>query len=96
MISRLSLTSRWLLVPALSLLYSLALSAPAHAYLDPGTGAMLISAIVGLFATIGLAIKTYWYKLVRLFRRTPPEEGTPSELKDQQAQEKQQGPDKDV
>ncbi len=44
-------------------------SAPAWAYLDPSTGSMIVSAIVGLFATLGLAIKTYWYKLKSLFRR---------------------------
>jgi hypothetical protein len=43
----------------------------AHAYLDPSTGSMIISAIVGLFATIGLALKTYWYRLKALFRRKP-------------------------
>lgn len=56
------------LVPAALMLLSF--TAPAQAYLDPGTGSMIISAIVGLFATLGLAIKTYWYKLVGLFRRT--------------------------
>ena len=39
---------------------------PASAYLDPGTGSMILSAIVGLFATAALAIKTYWYKIKRL------------------------------
>jgi len=42
---------------------------PAWAYLDPGTGSMIISAIVGLFATLGLAVKTYWYKIKAFFRR---------------------------
>ena len=44
-------------------------AAPAWAYLDPGTGSMIISAIVGLFATVGLALKTYWYKIKAFFRR---------------------------
>ena len=39
---------------------------PASAYLDPGTGSMILSAIVGLFATAALAIKTYWYKIKRM------------------------------
>ncbi len=43
-------------------------SAPAHAYLDPSTGSMIISAIVGLFASIALAVKTYWYKIKGFFR----------------------------
>lgn len=54
------------LVTALSLL---GFATPAFAYLDPSTGSMILSAVVGLFATAGLAIKTYWYKLKRLFRR---------------------------
>lgn len=40
----------------------------AQAYLDPSTGSMILSAIVGLFATAALAIKTWWYKLKSLFR----------------------------
>jgi hypothetical protein len=58
--------------PALALIFVL-LSEPAWAYLDPGTGSMIISAIVGLFATVGLAVKTYWYKLKGLFRRDAPD-----------------------
>ena len=41
----------------------------AHAYLDPSTGGMLISAIIGMFASLGLVIKSYWYKLKSLFRK---------------------------
>lgn len=41
---------------------------PAFAYLDPSTGSMLISAIVGIFASIALAVRTYWYRLKNLFR----------------------------
>jgi len=48
----------------------MATAAPAWAYLDPSTGSMVISAIVGLFASLALGIKTYWYKLKRLFRRS--------------------------
>ncbi|MCG6870292.1 MAG: hypothetical protein LJE91_16635 [Gammaproteobacteria bacterium] len=46
----------------------LCLSSPAFAYLDPGTGSMVVSAIIGIFATAILAVKTYWYKLVSLLR----------------------------
>lgn len=55
-------------------LFMLSMSMPAMAYLDPGTGSMIISAIVGLFATCALAIKTYWYKLLRLFKGKPVEQ----------------------
>ncbi|MCC7259056.1 MAG: hypothetical protein IT486_11875 [Gammaproteobacteria bacterium] len=57
------------LVPCATL--ALAFVAPdAWAYLDPSTGSMILSAIVGLFATAALAVKTYWYKLKKLFRRS--------------------------
>ena len=54
---------------------------PADAYLDPSTGSMIISAIVGLFASLVLAIKTYWYKIKGFFRRgsdepAPEDEGS--------------------
>jgi hypothetical protein len=50
----------------------------AYAYLDPGTGSMIISAIVGVFATIILGIKTVGYKLKNLFRpRRKNGDGTP-------------------
>ena len=42
---------------------------PAFAYLDPSTGSMIISAVLGVLATAGLAMKTYWYKLKSVFRR---------------------------
>ena len=53
------------------LLSLLSVAPEAHAYLDPSTGSMIVSAIVGLFATAALAIKTYWYKLKALFRPKP-------------------------
>jgi len=40
----------------------------AFAYLDPSTGSMILSAIVGLLATAGLVFKNYWYKLKSFFR----------------------------
>lgn len=43
----------------------------AFAYLDPTTGSMLISAIVGLFASLVLAIKTYWYRIKTFLKRKP-------------------------
>ena len=49
----------------------------AFAYLDPSTGSMILSAILGILATVGLALKTYWYKFKSLFRgksSQPPED----------------------
>jgi len=61
---------------AAAALFLIMVAEPAWAYLDPGTGSMIISAIVGLFATVGLAVKTYWYKIKAFFRRdAQPEAG---------------------
>ena len=58
--------------PAVACLALLALLVPsvAFAYLDPSTGSMVVSAIVGIFASIALAVKTYWYKIKGFFRRS--------------------------
>ncbi|HEY8381867.1 MAG TPA: hypothetical protein VIL09_06945 [Microvirga sp.] len=42
----------------------------AFAYLDPGTGSIIVQGIIGAIAG-GLVIgKMYWYKLKNLFSRT--------------------------
>lgn len=46
----------------------LVIAPPAYAYLDPGTGSMLVSALIGLFAAVALGLKMFWYRLVGLFR----------------------------
>ena len=38
------------------------------AYLDPGTGSMLVQLLVGGVAAAGVAIKLYWQRLLRLLR----------------------------
>lgn len=61
------MSNRWSLMSCL-LVSLLTVALPAHAYLDPSTGGMILSAIIGMFATAALAVKTYWYKLKNLFR----------------------------
>lgn len=63
----------------LVLLLLLLMPLSASAYLDPTTGSMLISAIVGLFASLVLAIKTYWYRLKGFFSRKPDDRQTDDE-----------------
>jgi O-antigen/teichoic acid export membrane protein len=53
-------------IPLLVIL--LGISPGVFAYLDPSTGSMVISVLVGVFASIVLALKTYWYRLKNLFR----------------------------
>jgi len=57
---------------ALVLVACLTIASPAHAYLDPGTGSMLISAVLGVAAALALAVKMFWYRLIGLFRGKRP------------------------
>jgi hypothetical protein len=52
---------------ALALLFSV----DAFAYLDPGTGSMILQGIIAGVAIGWLTIKTYWYKLASLFGKKP-------------------------
>ncbi len=68
---------RWHLAVLITLLL---MPVSALAYLDPTTGSMLISAIVGLFASLVLAIKTYWYRIRAFFKHKPAEHDTDDEI----------------
>jgi len=43
--------------------------APVDAYLDPGSGSMLLQVLLGGFATVGVITKLYWHRLTDRFRR---------------------------
>lgn len=66
------------------------LSASAHAYIDPGSGSAIMSAIIGFFVAVSLAVKTYWYKIKSLFNRSE----TNSSPADEEQQESQARPEK--
>jgi hypothetical protein len=57
---------------ALVLVACLSIASPAYAYLDPGTGSMLISAVLGVAAAVALAVKMFWYRLIGVFRGKRP------------------------
>ena len=45
------------------------LSSPAYAYLDPGTGSMLVQGLVAALAVVSAAVATFWTRIRRLFSR---------------------------
>jgi len=56
-------------MPAIVLFVSLLLLArPALAYLDPGTGGMLIQILLGGVAGLAVAGKLFWHQLKSFFR----------------------------
>jgi hypothetical protein len=46
-----------------------ALEAPVDAYLDPGSGSMLLQVLLGGFAAVGVIAKLYWHRVTSVFRR---------------------------
>ena len=39
----------------------------AYAYLDPGTGSVILQALIGVIAGVLITLKIYWYKLKEKF-----------------------------
>lgn len=60
------------------------LTSSAHAYLDPGTGSMILQVLLGGVAGIALAGKLYWHKLRSLIGLGTAEEAElPAQATDQ-------------
>lgn len=54
----------------------LMVTADVFAYLDPGTGSMMLQVILGGIAAVGVAIKLYWHRILAAFgmRKKAPQE----------------------
>ena len=50
------------------------MSINVKAYLDPGTGSMMLQVILGGIAAVAVAIKLYWHKLTSVFGLRKKEE----------------------
>ena len=51
----------------------------AHAYLDPGSGSMLLQLVLGGLAGLAVIAKLYWHRLLGLFGRHSQQEESESE-----------------
>lgn len=47
----------------LLLICALLLTSNVWAYLDPGTGSMLLQVVLGGIAAIGVAVKIFWHRI---------------------------------
>lgn len=56
----------------LAALILVSFSQQAAAYLDPGTGSMLLQGIIAGIALAGFTIKSYWYKIRAFFGSDSP------------------------
>jgi hypothetical protein len=68
--------SRCLLMLAALGAASLAWPAPAHAYIDPGTGSFVIQGIIAAVVGAGVAVRMFWGRIKGLLtgRRAGPDE----------------------
>lgn len=64
--------TRLLFFAAFSLL---GLTSQAHAYIDPGTGSVVTTAILGFFAAIAFTARKYLYRIKDLFSGKPGARG---------------------
>ncbi len=39
------------------------------AYIDPGTGSILIQGLIAAFAAVGVTLKLYWHRIIAFFKR---------------------------
>lgn len=70
------------IVIATGFLVALGLGQPAHAYLDPGTGSILIQVLLGGAAGAAAVLKLYWHNIRAYFSRgtaAAPEAGDPAQ-----------------
>jgi hypothetical protein len=44
---------------------------PAAAYVDPGSGSLLIQLLLGGLAGLGVMLKLFWHRVVSVVRREP-------------------------
>jgi len=54
---------------SLLIVFSFAITSNAHAYLDPGTGSIIIQGIVAAVLSVTIAVKTYWFKIKAFFQK---------------------------
>jgi Zn-dependent protease with chaperone function len=57
---------RWVVLATVALLAATQ-SAPAHAYLDPGTGSLVLQIVIGTLAAVGTTLSLYWQRLRAFF-----------------------------
>lgn len=56
------------------LISSLVFPTTAYAYVDPGSGSVIVTTILGLIAAVGYTFRKYFYKLKRMIKGKKTEE----------------------
>lgn len=53
----------------ISLIIYLLSASAAHAYVDPGSGSVIVTTVLGLLAAVSYTFRKYFYKLKRFISR---------------------------
>ena len=61
-----SVTRKIFLMAQICLVTSLIFPTTAFAYVDPGSGSVIVTTILGLIAAIGYTFRKYFYKIKRI------------------------------
>lgn len=61
-------------LPALLLLAFLLFPQTAYAYIDPGTGALILQMLIAGVATAAITVKMWWARFLSFFRRSDEDE----------------------
>jgi hypothetical protein len=73
---RISILTTFLVV----LLYTVSLTQDALAYLDPGSGSMMLQLLLGGVVGIAAILKLYWNSFASLFRRKKHQDNSNASL----------------
>jgi len=46
-----------------------AVAKPAYAYIDPGTGSLVIQAVLAAVLTVGATVKVFWHQIKEKYRK---------------------------
>lgn len=67
--------NKWHQIIFFYVIVTLASATSAHAYVDPGSGSVLVTSILGLIAAIGYTVRKHYYKIKRFFAKGGSEDG---------------------
>jgi hypothetical protein len=59
-----------------AIVFALSQESNAYAYLDPGTGSMVLQAVIGALAAVAFAAKLFWGRMKKQFTKPPDSKGS--------------------
>jgi len=65
----------WGLMSAAAAMICFAVTTPAYAYLDPGTGSLILQAVIGVIAGALVALRIYWDRVKSFIKRKNSRDG---------------------